>query len=180
MGPRLAGLWSIVRPTLGANVKLVLGVVDQSYSKPGGGDETTGDVAQILEDKYHVMETFFNLKQDKIAEMLADSMGEQIGMLMSGMGGRGGIGGNSMVEATENIQQAFRQFLDDGEMQSVVNSLSASESAYYMGSTGGLSGAGSRGINHRKKNPYAKGNAARPAFIDTGLYQTSFRAWLEE
>ena len=168
----MAGLWARLWIGLGRDVKLNLGVMDIGYSDAQGGAKTTGDVAQILEDKYHVMETFFYWRQAKIEQYIADAVGDQIAELFTGS-----MGGNSLVEAGENIQQEFRDFLDLGEMQSILQSMTASEQQYYLNSTGGFSGAGSRGVNHRKKHPYSAKNKARPAFIDTGLYQRSARAW---
>jgi hypothetical protein len=49
-----------------------------------------------------------------------------------------------------------------------------------MGPSANFSGAATAGVNHRKKKPYAKANPARPAFVDTGLYQSAFRAWVEK
>jgi hypothetical protein len=34
------------------------------------------------------------------------------------------------------------------------------------------------GVSHRFKHPYAR-RARRPSFIDTGLYQNSFAAWVD-
>ena len=156
---------------------LVLGVVDQAYSDASSGVKTTGEVATILEDKYHVMMTFFETRKEQIDALLADAFSEQVQMMF----GQSGYGGNAMVEATENINQLFREFLDANEMAHLVASLTTSELDYYMGATGGaFTGAGSRGVSHRKKKPYAKQNAARPAFIDTGLYRSSFRSWIEK
>jgi hypothetical protein len=42
-----------------------------------------------------------------------------------------------------------------------------------------LSAAADAGVNHRKKRPYAKRDA-RPAFVDTGLFVSSFRAWMKK
>jgi len=33
-----------------------------------------------------------------------------------------------------------------------------------------------RGVNHRLKHPYRR-RGARPSFVDTSLYMSSFKAW---
>jgi hypothetical protein len=43
---------------------------------------------------------------------------------------------------------------------------------------GGISAAADAGKSKRFKSGYTKGRKARPAFVDTGLYVSSFRAWV--
>jgi hypothetical protein len=166
------------RADLGPVVKLVLGVLDVAYSDARGKDgaTTTGDVAEILERNYHVMQTFYESRQEKIADWLAGSVANAIETVVE-------TGSNVMptFEAEQNIEAEFRVFLSANEMSHLLGSLTDSELSYYLGATGGdFRGAGERGVNHRKKRPYSSKNKARPAFIDTGLYQASFRAWVEE
>lgn len=152
-------------------MKLVLGVLDVAYSDASGtGATTTGDVAEILEARYHVMETFFELRREKIAAILADSMASHIQNLVSGgFAKRADPSASLTYEGDQKIETEFRAFL------------SANEMGQLMAKFGGvLSAAALAGVNHRKKNPNAKTNKARPAFIDSGLYQTSMRAWSEK
>jgi hypothetical protein len=149
---------------------LHLGVLDVAYSDANnrGGETTTGDVAEILEKNYHVMETFFILRRDKIAGLLADSMANSIQRLVkSGVA----IDRRSTLtyDADQKIESEFRGFLDANEMGRI-----------YKSFTGiALSAAAERGVSHRRKHPYARRDP-RPAFIDTGLYRASFRAWTTE
>jgi hypothetical protein len=146
---------------------LHLGVLDVAYSDANGdGSTSTGDVAEILEANYHVMETFYELRREKIAGYLADSMANAIQALVNS-GRRPDTRSTFTFEADQKIETEFRTFLDANEMGRL-----------YAAFTGrSLSAAADRGVNHRKKNPYAQSNKARPAFIDTGLYRASFRAW---
>lgn len=150
---------------------LVFGVLEVAYSDahgPAGGPTTTGDVAQILEDRYHVMQTFFDLRKGRIAEFLADGMATAIQNLVAGRPTLGSAvrNGNPMFDAAQRIEHEFRSFLDANEMQKLAIALTGAP----------ISAAASKGVNHRKKHPYAKKNRGRPAFIDTGLYRSSFRA----
>lgn len=157
-------------------MKLVLGVLDVAYSDASkGGATTTAEVARILEDRYHVMETFYFSRQDKIDDWLAGSISRAIETMAET-----GEAVMPTFEAEQRIEAEFRAFLSANEMATMLGSLTASERDYFMGSTGGFMGAATAGVNHRKKHPYAKRNKARPAFIDTGLYQASFRAWIED
>lgn len=158
--------------------RLVFGVVDVPYSSAAKNGkariETTGEVASILEKKYHVMETYFELHRRDIVDALR---AEFLNSMRQGRK-RGVIPENPFFDALGKIDAGFRDFLNAGEMQRVLSTLTQSELDYFLSSTGGFTKAAQRGVNHRKKNPYAK-KAARPAFIDTGLYQQSFKSWIE-
>lgn len=161
-------------------MKLTLGVLNVAYSDATGkknSRKTTAEVARFLEDKYHVMETFAMTKQNQIAAVLADSVSNAIENMVK-HGRRDGAA--VTFEGEQKIEALFRAFLSAGEMQRIVNSLTQAEREYFLSSTGGFSGAAKRGINHRKKHPYSKKNKARQAFIDTGLYMASFRAWVQQ
>ena len=154
---------------------LNLGVIEVAYSDAsGGGAKTTGDVAQILEDKYHVMMTFYETRKDKIDDWLAGSVADAVDILVS-------TGRNVMptLEAEQKIETEFRAFLDANEM-GTLSFLSEAEREYFLANSPAYTGAANAGVSHRKKNPYAKKNKPRPVFVDTGLYQDSFRAWVSE
>ena len=144
--------------------RLILGVNDVAYSDASGnGATTTGHVAEILEDRYHVMQTFYDVRKGRIAEFLAEAYGSALQDLFAGR-----KGGKPAYDAGQRIEAEFRSFLDANEMQRLA-----------LVATGfPISLAAVAGVNHRKKHPYAQKNRARPAFIDTGLYRASFRAQL--
>jgi hypothetical protein len=154
-------------------VTLNLGCVDVAYTEDGEST-TTGDVAEYLEADYHVMRTFLELYEDQIGDFLADAMAGEIESITQGkpvvplasrdvttqLGDRV-IQGQSV---NGRIEEAFRDYLDKGEWRQV---------------SGQKIEAADAGVNHRKKHPYSSKNKARAAFVDTGLYQASFRAWLD-
>lgn len=138
---------------------LHLGVVDVPYADAGG--KTTGDVAEILEDKYHVMRIFFELHDKRIAEWLEDGLSGSLENLLAGAPPRNDVFG----EAMEKIQIRFRHFLANKEMDA-------------LGYPGIPTAASLKGVSHRFKRPY-KRRPARPSFIDTGAYQKNFKAWID-
>jgi hypothetical protein len=151
-------------------MQLNLGVVDAAYTDADGG-KTTGEVAGYLEDEYHVMRTFLEIYEDQIGEFLADAMAGEIESLAQGkpvaifgkdIDTKLGDRLISGMSVNGKIEEKFRDYLDAREWQDL--SRQKVEAADV-------------GVNHRKKTPYAKKNKARPAFVDTGLYQASFRAW---
>lgn len=151
---------------------LHLGVIDLPYARApsarqrrrgSGGTQTTGDVAGWLEDRYHVMEVFFETHRDEIGGYLAEAYAGALETALMGGAAPGRMDPSSA--AMTRIEDRFREFLSLREIEK-------------MGIPGVPTGAALRGVNHRMKHPYAR-RAARPSFVDTGLYQSSFRAWMD-
>jgi len=164
---------------------LHLGVVDFPYAnlpkdykkykmKSGTpGVASTGDVATWLENKYHVMEVFFEDKHQKISDAMENSI---LGALESLL--KGGIAtGNPFSTAEDIIATEFKQFLSSRDIENI-------------GIPGVPTQAALDGVSHRFKNPrfktVGKGKnkrlvkrPRRPSFIDTGVYQASMRAWFD-
>ena len=165
---------------MGDFVKIHLGVIDQPYSKQSSakvpqakkgklnkpvkvatGEQTTGEVAGYLENKYSVMQGFVDLHMPEIKQMMADSIQGSIENLLAG----GKPQSNPFGSATSQIEKLFKfQYLDKDEITQT-------------GAKGVPTQAALNGVNHRLKS--GKG-AARPDFIDTGLYQASFKVWTDE
>jgi hypothetical protein len=150
---------------------LNLGVVDVGYTE-GDKATTTGDVASILEERYHIMRTFVELNEDFIEKCLIDAVA---GALESIAQGRPVEGLNMRLDTrldtrqlfgasiNQRIEERFRDFLDAGEMNRYLPLSQQSQAA-------------AQGINHRKKNPNT--GQARVPFVDTGLYQAASRVWM--
>ena len=123
---------------------------------PAGG-ETTGDVASILEAEYGVMAFFWERHGQEIADLAVSSMAGAAETVMMG-----GVQPDDLfVSLYPKIEKMFRDFLDAMEMD---------------GQPGVPTQAALEGVNHRLK---LKRGDPRPSFIDTGIYQASFKAWLE-
>ena len=153
------------------SMTLHLGVVDIPYSEPPSpvkrgrkpkrvaAQISTGDVAGFLEAEYHVMEVFFEANAEKIVGYLEHSLaGTLEGILMGAP-----LGQDAFGTATSDIEERFRDFLSNKEMEA-------------LGYPGVPTQAALQGISHRFKNK--RGPKPRPSFIDTGLYQASFKAWI--
>jgi len=157
--------------------KLVLGVIDLPYADAGSykelrtkkpkhkqeGNKTTGDVAEILEDKYHVMEVFYESHVEQIGDYIVSGMEAALEAVMMGAPA-GQIDAHG--QATGNIDRMFKEFLANKEMES-------------MGIPGVPTLAAQEGHSKRFKQPYKK-RKPRPSFIDTGLYQASFKSDVED
>lgn len=173
-------------------MKLHLGVLDVAYSTAktgnpnGGGNETTYSVAMKLEQRYHVMRTFFESRKQKIADFLAESIANSMADMVRGRqlkGSKAAKFSNKFhgietsyerssltYSADQKIENEFRRFIFANEMQKM--SIEATGKP--------LSMAAIKGINHRKKHPYSRKNKERPFLVDTGLFISSFRAWTKD
>lgn len=166
--------------------KLIFGVVDVPYvdrespakqkarisrntrhprRKPehaASSEKTTGDVATILEDEYHVMEAYFDNHEVEIMGYLVEGLEGALENLFAG----GPIELDPFGGATSKIAEGFRDFLTSGE-------------AEHSGIPGTPTAAARRGVNPRLKHPYAKSNPRRPSFIASGLYAATAIVWVE-
>jgi hypothetical protein len=132
-------------------------------SAPPAGGQTTGDVAEILEDKYRVMGNFFDAHETDIAGALEETIGDAFENLLSGIN----PGSNATAAAMGQIETLFHTFISTQEMDG-------------MGIPGVPTQAALNGVNHRLAHPTAKSNPSRPSFRDTGLFDANFKAWIEE
>jgi hypothetical protein len=140
-------------------MRLVLGVVDLAYAEDdGSGVTTTGDVAEFLENRYHVMQIFSIEHEDEIAEDLAQAMVDQIADITSGAP----LPGDPFFDATEQIRMRFQTFIETEEIAKI--SPDAPTQAALEGRSKRRKGAGPR----------------RASFRDTGTYMGSFRAWIDQ
>ena len=139
---------------------LHLGVTDELTYSHGG--KTVVDVAEILEDKYHVMQKFFEKYESEIVDLMGEAITGAFESVMRGAPPPP----NPHQSAMEKIQEYFNTFLDQEQIPSSSSPRIPTDAAL-------------KGTNHRLKHPYRKSNPRRPSFIDTSTYEDSFRAWVE-
>jgi hypothetical protein len=137
---------------------LHLGVLDVPYEQQGG--KTTGTVAEILESKYHVMETFYEQHKQEIADALAQALVDASETMMMGAP----TVADPFGPATSQIEDQFKQFLSSQEMDK-------------LGVPGVPTQAAKEGRSKRFKK--GKGRGPRPSFIDTGTYAAAMKAWVD-
>lgn len=149
---------------------LHLGVTDIPYAGPPaadagkrqkvpGGTQTTGDVASFLEDKYHVMEVFFQGHDGDVAKALEESLAGSLESVL--MGAPPSL--DAFGKATGEVEALFRQFIDSQEIER-------------LGIPGVPTQAALQGISHRRKS---KRGPRRPSFVDTGLFTANFIDWID-
>jgi hypothetical protein len=140
-------------------VRLVLGVVDVAYSGDNGA-VTTGQVAEWIEGSYGVMSIFWEEYQDKAVRALVAAAKDSIQDVISGAPRPS----NPFLGAEQKIESLFRDFLSRGEIEKISPDVPTQAAL------------------DRKSKRFKSGKAPdqRPSFIDTGLYQASFRAWIED
>lgn len=158
--------------------KLFLGVNDVPYSGPAekapsarrhrgpvkvrsAKSVTTGQVATWLENRYHIMEVFFELNADKIAGSLEAGLVDGLESMLAGAPSSL----NPFTAPMSQIEKDFKHAI----------------SARFMDGMGirGVPTKASLGGSSARFKDLTKQRAARPSFRDTGTYQTNFRAWIE-
>lgn len=148
-----------------------LGVIDQPYSfsenvgkvktgknKGKSNVSMTGDVAEILEEKYGVMQFFFDRYEKEIMASLEEGLqGAFESMLMGAP-----VNEQPFAAGCSEVEDMFKRFLEAKEMDGQANGVPTKASLM--------------GVSHRFKS---KRGPVRPSFIDTGLYENSFKCWVE-
>ncbi|EBO7441351.1 hypothetical protein D0Q39_03680 [Salmonella enterica] len=117
---------------------------------------TTGDVAEILEGKYRIMQTFFDRHGEEIAQMMSNDLAAGLENMLAGAP----LPVDPFAESMSQVHHLFVAFLDNEEMN---------------GTEGVPTARALEGISKRFKN--RKGEPW-PSFIDTGMFQASMRAWV--
>ncbi len=127
-----------------------------------GEGKSAREVAKELEDKYKIVETFYDMEEDFIVSLIEDVMADEIEEIMTmGVPSKKGISSSD----TDKIEKKFRQSLTSQAYDGVIPGVPTL--------------ASQRGVSHLRQHPYA-GRGSRPSFVDTGLYMRSFKAWVED
>ena len=151
---------------------LHLGVIDVPYvqapskrqRKRTGGTVTTGDVAGFLENRYNVMQIFFIENEAKIAGYLEESVRGTLENLLLGAPATN----DPFGAATSEIDDRFKQFISQGEIEKL-----------------GIAGVPTQAALDRRagKKRSTRFKKKRPgtgvSFVDSGLYISSFRSWID-
>ena len=130
-----------------------LGVIDIPYKDES---TTTSDVAVYLEEKYQIMQTFFDRYGNDIAELMSKDLAANLENMLAGAP----PSRDPLAESMSQVHHLFVAFLDNAEMN---------------GPEGVPTKRALDGISKRFK--WKKGEV-RPSFIDTGMFQASMRAWV--
>jgi hypothetical protein len=129
------------------------------------GTTTTGEVAEVLERRFHVFETFVKMHGDLIKEAVGEALRGRLENAMMGMPDNNP--GKLVPDMwLSRIEERFKDFLDNREMDGRVPGVPTK--------------AAQRGVNQRLAHPFRKGNPPRPSFISSGQYQNSVRVWASE
>ena len=138
--------------------RLHFGIHEAPYEY--GKARTTHEVAEILEARYHVIERFVADSAPDIRALILEQSARHAQQIMKGRKPQ-------HKAMTDKIRLMFRSYI-------LRRALDGHGTARFPIPTG----ASLRGVNHRLKHPYAR-RASRPSFFDTGLYVSSFRAWID-
>lgn len=143
---------------------LHLGVIDLPYTDTEG--VTTGDVAGWLEDKYHILEIFSQEHMQEIADSLEDGLS---GALESLLMGAPAAEGDPFAGGAAKIEEKMKDFISNNEMALLGYPGVPTQAA--------LDRASGQKTNARKARKRSS-NAVAVSFYDSGLYQSSMKAWV--
>lgn len=148
-----------------------LGVIDLPYShtsnlgktkkgkrKGRARASTTGDVAEILEAKYGVLAFFWDEHHEDIMAAMEQGLQGAFESMLQGAP----VSRDPFAAGAAEVEEIFQHFLDAKEMDGKVMGVPTKASLM--------------GTSHRFKR---KRGSVRPSFIDTGLYESSFKCWVE-
>jgi hypothetical protein len=135
----------------------------RSHTSYGAG-KSTGQVSKELEERYKIVEEFWNLEEGNFVELLEETFAEDLEEVMQKKLTKRTRG--ISVKETDQIEQKFRQNLSSRRYDGLISGVPTL--------------AAQRGVSHMRPQPYSRKNPPRPSFIDTGMYQRSFRAWVED
>lgn len=138
-------------------MKLNLGVINVPYGYGENPEKTTYEVARDLEARYRLFTHFFHMHQDEIvAEIGSELAYSLINQIEQGV--------ESNIDLNlDGTKLLFNQFLENQELDGKVDGVPTKASL--------------KGVNSRLKK---QEGPPRPSFIDGGLLQTSFHAWIEK
>ena len=121
-------------------------------------DMTTGDVAEILEENYGVMEHFWERHEEDAVNAISDSLSSAFEAQLDGAP----FNVSALEQGAKEVENLFKKFLENREMDGLVGGVPTL--------------AAIKGISHRpksvRKTPWV-------SFIDSGLYESSFRCWVD-
>jgi hypothetical protein len=142
------------------SAKGVKGKATRPKGKAATNTVSTGDVAEFLEAKYHIMEHFFQENENKIRTSLFENMKDNFENQLRGAPDLSDV---AFLAISSQIESDFKLWLSQADIEQ-------------LGYPGIPTKAALMGVNHRLKG--GKG-ARRPSFIDTGQFQAAFKTWVE-
>jgi len=124
-----------------------------------GVNKTVGQVAEELEKKYGIIDTFYNLEENFIVDKFEVAYQNALDLGMQGKSW------DVTWDPSLTLVPRFRQSLSQRRFDGIIRGVPTK--------------AAQAGVSHLRRNPYSPA-ASRPSFIDTSLYQRSFAAWTEK
>lgn len=137
--------------------RLHFGFTDAHYAY-GDTSRTTHDVADFLEAKYHVVENFVTDNEQDIRALVKEQSARHAHAVIKGRP-------PNNLKMTTDIKRMFSSYILRKRLDRRVGGVPTLASL--------------RGVNHRLKHPYRKGNPVRPSFYDSGLYLQNFKSWVK-
>jgi hypothetical protein len=141
----------------------------QAQKAYGSGGKTTGQVAGFLEARYKIMRVFY--EHEKARVIIPAIMTSVKGAVINVMNGQPGTI-DIAAEGMNLIGEAFKDSLTEQKYDAWIGGGKVPTKASLPTKTrkGGISHRFKTGVNPK---------GARPSFVDTGLFRSSFIAWMD-
>jgi len=124
-----------------------------------GANKTVGQVAEELEKRFSIVETFFNLEENFIVDSFEGAYRNALDLGMSG------ASWDVAWDPSLTLPPKFRRSLSTQRFDGLIRGVPTKASL--------------AGVSHLRAKPYAP-RPPRPSFVDTSLYMRSFKAWTEK
>jgi hypothetical protein len=124
------------------------------------GNMTADKVANILEGKYSIIETFQVVYEEDIKNIISDKFPEVIVNMIYEGKYSSATTKSIMKDSAKQIERLFKQFLDNEEMNGMMPGVPTKAS---LG----------------KQRKRGKTNKQRASFEKSGIYRASFRCWAD-
>lgn len=121
---------------------------------------TAQKVANILEAKYGIVETFNEVYNDEITSLVHENFKQVAEKILARKGETTQLMHSLMKPSSKKIERMFKQFLDGEEMNGMIPGVPTKASGGKIRKRG------------RTIRPY-------PSFERTGIYKASFRCWID-
>ena len=151
-------------------MKIQLGVVEQKYTT---GTASTSEVANFLETKYGILGAMVQKKAPDIQRALEGSFVKGFEEVAAGLPQR-----NVYAGGLSQIQAMMKQWLSTQEVERV--GLPGVPTKAALDGVSHRFKSGLKGVTMAQKRKGVRKGQRRPSFIDTGLMQASYRAWIDE
>jgi hypothetical protein len=144
-----------------------------------GTNKTTGDVAELLEAKYKLFSTFYEMNKKMIVDEIKQSLVCSVRNVFAGQPAAIDVNAEACSRITAKFKDdlAMRKF--DGVIKGVPTHAAQLGISHRFKDPAFIRRGGKK-VPMRRGSPVMRRHPERPSFIDTGQLQSSLVCWVEK